>query len=192
MSDFKPKIGTNEAANRVEAMFRQHNTGRIEYPKGTNERGSGGREHHAAGDMVGNGGSREKPNFGKPVDGMEKKNRSKAVAQSRGENHKHGDRVGREHHGWGDFVGGLGNMAGNSLAGPIGGQLGSMTGNLAGNAGESGFNGAKGLFQPHAMGDMVSHSNHLRVPSPTGGMNSTPPRPMYRKGGRTRHHHMED
>ena len=46
-------MGSNEAEQRIRRMMGQTNSGRIEYPKGSNDRGSGGREHHAEGDVVG-------------------------------------------------------------------------------------------------------------------------------------------
>lgn len=46
-------MGHNEAEARVKAMLNQQNKGGIEYPSATNNRGQGGREAHAEGDMVG-------------------------------------------------------------------------------------------------------------------------------------------
>jgi hypothetical protein len=46
-------MGHNEAETRVKAMLHQVNKGGIEYPSATNNRGQGGREMHADGDMVG-------------------------------------------------------------------------------------------------------------------------------------------
>lgn len=48
-------MGHNEAETRLKATLRQVNTGGIEYPSATNNRGQGGREKHADGDMVGGG-----------------------------------------------------------------------------------------------------------------------------------------
>lgn len=48
-------MGHNEAETRVKAMLHQTNKGGIDYPSATNNRGQGGREAHADGDMVGGG-----------------------------------------------------------------------------------------------------------------------------------------
>ena len=104
-------IGSNEAEVRLRKMVGQTNNGRIDYPSATNDRGSGGREHHAGGDRVGGdmsapgrGGMRQRPNFGKPLNGREEGTRRKAVSEARGESHAHGDRVGRSRHADGDMV----------------------------------------------------------------------------------------
>lgn len=96
----KTLMGSSEANARLERMVRQVNTGKVEYPSGTNMRGSGGREHHAEGDSVGNslvkemktggvssapgrGGSEMKPNFRGPEKGVQSAPRRMAVKQQR-------------------------------------------------------------------------------------------------------------
>ncbi len=114
-------MGSNEAEARLRRTVGQTNTGRIEYPKGTNDRGSGGREHHARGDMVGmderenhargdmvgkkkvgsersaigRGGSHMAPHFGEPAGGRQMgAPRHMAAKQAHAENHANGDVVG--------------------------------------------------------------------------------------------------
>mgnify|MGYP001565588833 FL=1 len=117
-------MGSNEAENRLRRSVGQVNTGRIEYPKGTNERGSSGREYHAAGDVVGmderenhargdmvgkkkgcsvgnegsapgRGGSRMSSHYGEPDGGRQMgAPRHMAAKQAHAENHAAGDMVG--------------------------------------------------------------------------------------------------
>lgn len=95
--------GQNESVSRLHKMMSDTNTGRISYPKSTNERGEGGREHHAHGDRVGGegsapgrGGSHMGSHYGKPDCGMEQgAPRKMAARQAHAENHAMGDRVGK-------------------------------------------------------------------------------------------------
>lgn len=96
-------MGINEAETRVRKMNGQSNNGKIAYPSGTNERGNGGREHHAGGDQVGGdqsapgkGGMHQKPNFGAPIKGMDNGTRKEAVRTVRNECHAMGDQVGNQ------------------------------------------------------------------------------------------------
>lgn len=125
-------MGNNEAERRLRALVNQTNHGGVEYPSGTNERGYPGRERHAAGDRVvgdddveshahgdrvgrkcggeasapGRGGSRMSSHFGEPQKGRETGHpRHMAVKQAHAENHRRGERVGREKHAFGDMAG---------------------------------------------------------------------------------------
>lgn len=121
-------LGTNEAERRLRALVNQTNHGGVDRPNGTNERGYPGREHHAGGDRVGlsnveeekhargdrvggssaapgRGGSHMSPHFGEPQKGRQTGHpRHMAAKQAHGENHAHGDRVGRQRHDMGDAV----------------------------------------------------------------------------------------
>lgn len=187
-------IGTNEAYARVRKMLSQTNTGKIEYPSGTNSRGSGGREHHAEGEMVGRenhargdmvgakkknssvgdsgsalgrGGSTMKPHFGAPQGGREMGARRNAIAQARGENHKAGDMVGREEHGFGDRVGNMARRAAKAAPGVM--RKAGKAMNTAGSAMQGAAKAAPGAMRQAG----------------NAAKNAMPPRPMYRRGGRT-------
>lgn len=167
-------MGTNEAYGRVRKMMGQSNTGSIQYPSGTNSRGSSGREHHAEGGAVGEGSSHMKPNFGAPKGGRDTGTRSKAIAQVHGENHKEGDMVGRENHAMGRAVGRMAGRAGNAMQKAAKAAPGAIR--QAGNA----MAGAARAM-PGAMRQAGKAAR--------GAM---PPRPMYRRGGRAENMHDED
>lgn len=158
-------LGTNEAYARVKRMMGQTNTGRIEYPSGSNMRGSGGREHHADGDMVGTenhacgdmvgskkknssvgdvnsppgrAGSMMKPHFGAPQPGINTGMRRNAISQAHAENHKLGDMVGR-----------MAGRASNAVqkAGSSAGSAMQKAGNAAGSAMKSAAKAAPGAMR---------------------------------------------
>ena len=177
-------LGTNEAYGRVKRMMGQSNTGGIEYPSGTNMRGSGGREHHAQGGSVGDvnaapghGGSMMKPHFGAPQHGRDTGSRSKAIAQVHGENHKEGVMVGREAHGFGARVGRMADKAAGQAGRGMNKAVKATSGAMS-DAGSAIKNSAQ------QSGNAIQKSANQ-----TGNaMKKAMPRPMYRGGGRTENH----
>jgi len=161
-------LGTNEAYTRLKRMTSQTNDGRICYPSGTNMRGSQGREHHAEGDIVGND-EREMHARGGSVGGVES-------APGMG-----------------------GSMMKPNFGAPQPGRDNApRRGAVAQAHGENHKRGERvgeEHREKHAMGNMVGqmpkrglHDNVMRDP----GAAQTPPRPMYRRGGRTEKMHYED
>lgn len=208
-------MGTNEAYGRVKKMMGQSNTGRIEYPSGTNMRGSGGREHHADGDMVGrenhkdggnvggqkkncnvgdvtaapgHAGSMMKPHFGAPQQGREMGSRRNAIAQVHGENHKTGGMAGREAHGFGQSVGRMADKAAGRASRGVQSATKATSGAMrqAGNAMQKAGNTAGSAIQGAAKAAPGA------MKSAGNAMKKAMPRPMYRRGGRAENHYDED
>ena len=198
MRDNDTLFGQNEAEARLRRMVDDKNNGKIDYPRGTNERGypnvrSAMRESHAHGDSVGGvasapgrGGSHMKPHFGKPQHGREEGHlRRNAVKQARAENHAHGDMVGGEpeHHAFGAGVGRaisrMGNTAGRNIrsGAQAAGQGIRQAANAAGRGIQAGANRIAGAM-PFAEGENVSQED-MSMNRAMGG---------YRSGGRPRHH----
>lgn len=190
-------LGTNEAYARVKRMMGQTNTGRIEYPSGSNMRGSGGHEHHAEGDMVGmenhasgdmvgckkknssvgdvnappgRAGSMMKPHFGAPQPGINTGMRRNAISQAHAENHKLGDMVGRMAGRAGSAMKSAGNSAGSAMKSAAQATPGAMR--SAGNAIQKAGNSAGSAINSAAKatpGAMRSAGNAMQKAGNSAG-----------------------